>query len=161
MMRFAQSMIGGILTQSVVPTTDCGAEEVAIFKIVEDWEMVLNEPDLAHHSPQGTFFTTPMNDSNRCFQLQFNHALDTDFWGGGFRVAAVENGEILGGVSSETRAASDTDASLGRSQYHPPKSLDAVDVGFGANRVAFITLPEVRVFYAGGATVPVFANRQL
>ncbi|WP_372721502.1 hypothetical protein [Novipirellula sp.] len=204
MMRIAQTMIGGILTLAVAPAADCSAEDVAIFKIEEDWEMVLNEPDPINHSPQVTFFTTPTDDPSRYFQLQLNHAVDAQFSGGGFHVAAVENDHILDEARSETRVAlssdgdhvrwtsilatvedqtlfaiknghasqwgdfggpdflvrMNSDASLGLSQYHPQKSLDAVDIGFGANRVASITLLEVRVFYVDGTVVPVPVNRQ-
>ena len=41
------------------------------------------------------------------------------------------------------------------SEYHPQNSLDSVDVGFGANRVASITLIEVRCFYTDGQVVTV------
>ncbi len=46
------------------------------------------------------------------------------------------------------------------SEYHPQHSLDTVDIGFGANRVASITLVEVRCFYTDGRTVTVPVNRQ-
>jgi hypothetical protein len=46
------------------------------------------------------------------------------------------------------------------STYHPQQSLDAVDIGFGANRVASITLIEVRCFYTDGRTLTVPVNRQ-
>ncbi|TWU26652.1 hypothetical protein Pla52o_05050 [Novipirellula galeiformis] len=203
MMRFAQTMIGGILLLTLSLAANSYAEEVAISKIEEDWEMVLNEPDPARHSPQVTFFTTPTNDPNRYFQLQFNHAVDADFSGGGFRVAAVENDQVLSSARSETRAAlaadddrvrwtsvlaaveggtlfaiknghsnqwgefggpeflvrMNSDALSGLSQYHPQKSLDAVDIGLGANRVDSITLIEVRVFYVDGTVIPVPVNR--
>jgi hypothetical protein len=46
------------------------------------------------------------------------------------------------------------------SEYHPQKSLDSVDIGFGANRVDSVTLREVRVFYTDGRMVAVSVNAQ-
>ncbi|WP_144057719.1 hypothetical protein [Novipirellula maiorica] len=204
MSRFGQFAIATCLAFTMTSSMFCHGQDVAIFKIEEDWEMVLNEPDAINHSPQVTFFTTPTDEPSRYFQLQLNHAVDTQFSGGGFHVAAVENDQIIDQARSETRAAlssdgdhvrwtsilatvegqtlfaiknghasqwgdfggpdflvrMNSDASLGLSQYHPQKSLDAVDIGFGANRVASITLLEVRVFYVDGSVVPVPVNRQ-
>jgi hypothetical protein len=43
--------------------------------------------------------------------------------------------------------------------YHPQQSLDAVDVGYGANRLDSITLIEVKCFYDDGRVVTVPVNR--
>ncbi|WP_442507567.1 hypothetical protein SH528x_006496 [Novipirellula sp. SH528] len=204
MSRFGQSVMATFLAFTMTSSIYCHGQDVAIFKIEEDWEMVINEPDANNHAPQVTFFTTPTDDQSRYFQLQLNHAVDAEFSGGGFHVAAVENDHILDEARSETRAAlssdgdhvrwtsilasvndqmlfaiknghasqwgdfggpdflvrMNSDASIGLSQYHPQHSLDAVDIGFGANRVASITLLEVRVFYVDGTMVPVPVNRQ-
>lgn len=42
--------------------------------------------------------------------------------------------------------------------YHPSISLDNVDVGFGANRVASIRLKKVRVYYHDGHVETVWVN---
>ncbi|MFG0263427.1 MAG: hypothetical protein ACF788_13630 [Novipirellula sp. JB048] len=205
MMRFAPTMImiGGIFIWTAAPGRSADAEEATILKIEEDWEMSVNEPNPASHAPQVTFFTTPTEDPDRYFQVQFNHAVDTHFSGGGFNVAAVEHERVVDSARSETRAALvvdggrirwthvladaqgellfaikeghaeewgefggrellvrlSSDAAVGLSQYHPQKSLDGVDIGLGANRVASITLLEVRVFYDDGRVVAVPVNR--
>ncbi len=106
MMRFAQGVIGGILVASMsvaVPT--CTADEAAIYKIEEDWEMVINEPDSITNSPQITFFTSPsVNLDQAYFQLQMNYAADTGFSSGGFHVAAVHDHTIIDEARSDTRS---------------------------------------------------------
>lgn len=73
---------------SAAPSSD--AAEPVVYRVEEDWEMVLIEPDAAIHSPQLTFFTSPNRHNSECyFQLQLNHAADQYFSGGGFQVAAV------------------------------------------------------------------------
>jgi hypothetical protein len=46
------------------------------------------------------------------------------------------------------------------SEYHPLQSLASVDIGFGANRVASLTLVEVRAYYPDGRVVTVAVNQQ-
>jgi hypothetical protein len=46
------------------------------------------------------------------------------------------------------------------SAYHPQHSLDSVDIGFGANRVASIRLIEVRYFYTDGRVVTARVDAQ-
>lgn len=74
-----------------------------IYRIEEDWEMVVNEPDSSIHSPQLTFFLAP-NPANpdRYFQLQLNHAVEHEFSGGGFHVVAAEGSQHLDSVRSST-----------------------------------------------------------
>lgn len=94
---------------SAAPSTD--AAEPTVYRIEEDWEMVLNEPEPAIHSPQLTFFTLPNRDNaNQYFQLQLNHAADEYFSGGGFQVAAVQSGTQVDYNRSGTYAPLSTDA---------------------------------------------------
>lgn len=73
---------------AAITTTHLNAAD--IIKIEEDWELVLTEPDTNKYSPQINLFLAPFgNDLQRYFQLQFNHAAQDDFSGGGFRVAAM------------------------------------------------------------------------
>lgn len=44
------------------------------------------------------------------------------------------------------------------SAYDPAQSLESVDVGFGANRVAEITLKEVRIYRTDGTTQAIEVN---
>lgn len=44
------------------------------------------------------------------------------------------------------------------SDYDPAQSLESVDVGFGANRVAEITLKEVRIYRTDGTTQAIEVN---
>ncbi|TWU34364.1 hypothetical protein [Novipirellula artificiosorum] len=46
------------------------------------------------------------------------------------------------------------------SAYDPQQSLDAIDIGFGANRIDRVTLVEVRVFYSDGHALTLPINRQ-
>ena len=179
-------VIGGIVSALVLAALPaCMADDSTIYKIEEDWEMVIKEPDSITISPQVTFFTYPsVNLDQLYFQLQMNYAADEGFSGGGFHVAAIQDEEILDEERSDTRLTLATDGDLIRwtsvmaviqnkvlfavrdghgqewgsfggpdylvkitpspvadlSEYHPEKSLDSVDIGFGANRVDSVTL---------------------
>ena len=101
-----RSIVGGIvLTLVLAALPACVAADSTIYKIEEDWEMVINEPDPANHSPQVTFYTSPsVNLDEVYFQLQMNYAADRDFSGGGFHVASVQSDQILDEARSDTRA---------------------------------------------------------
>lgn len=74
-----------------------------IYRVEEDWEMVVNEPDSSIHSPQVTLFLAPTQaNPDRYFQLQLNHAVEHEFSGGGFHVAAMEGSEHLACFRSST-----------------------------------------------------------
>ena len=80
------------------------ADGLPIYKIEEDWSLVVLEPDPAIHCPQVTLFTFPLGDSqSKYFQLQLNHAADEWFSGGGFQVAAVAQEEVVDRARSEVR----------------------------------------------------------
>jgi hypothetical protein len=98
--------VGGMLAAMAAWTsTACTAEQAEIYKIEEDWEMVINEPDPANFSPQITFITSPSVNSNSVyFQLQLNYAADSQFSGGGFHVAAVQDAQMLDEARSETES---------------------------------------------------------
>ena len=100
-----ERIVGGIvfaLVSAVLPT--CVAEDSSIYKVEEDWEMVINEPDPSNYSPQVTLYTSPsVNLDDVYFQLQMNYAADAGFSAGGFHVAAVKNDEILDEARSDTR----------------------------------------------------------
>ncbi len=73
---------------------------------------------------------------------------------------AVSNGDgqewgSFGGPEYLVRMHAENVSNL--SQYHPQKSLDAVDIGFGANRVESLVLARVRLVYTDGniVTIPV------
>ncbi|WP_153556409.1 hypothetical protein [Roseimaritima sediminicola] len=164
-------------------------------RVEEDWTLVLNEPDPELHSPQLSIYVTPDPDRiDAFFQVQLNHAADTTFAGGGFRVAAFREDRTVDEAVSETRTAlshhGDTiqwtnvfairdDRILfaikdGQSQswgafggpdyllsvpadgqsdfrsYSPYQSAREVDLGFGKNRVASLTLQCVRVYRSDG-----------
>ncbi|TWU67613.1 hypothetical protein [Crateriforma conspicua] len=53
------------------------------------------------------------------------------------------------------------EGSLGLSRYTPVKSLENVDIGFGANRVGSITLKNVRVVYNDGHVRTVSVNQSV
>lgn len=102
----------GVLLAVVLSSAPCSdAADMSVYRVEEDWEMVLNEPEPAIHSPQLTFFTLPFrNNTSHYFQLQLNHAADDYFSGGGFQVAAVRSGVQVDYNRSATYAALSTDA---------------------------------------------------
>jgi len=204
MLRITAAFGAIVWVSSLVITPPCAGDESSIYKIEEVWEMVINEPDPANHSPQITFFTSPsVNIDDSYFQLQMNYAADEGYSPGGFHVAAVQGGKMLDEARSDTRRTLATDGDHIRwtsvmavinnkllyaikdghgdewgdfggpdylikiesspvadlSEYHPQRSLDAVDIGFGANRVASVTLIEVRCFYSDGRALTVPVNR--
>ena len=103
-------VIGGYLLVTVLMTQNSVASEPGVYKVEEDWEMVITQPDPITTSPQITFFTSPSVHSERTyFQLQMNYAADDSFSGGGFHVAAVKNDDIRDEARSETKRALSTD----------------------------------------------------
>lgn len=105
MIRLSTVIIGGILIASVVAGAHSAtAIEPHVFKIEEDWEMAVSEPDAANCSPQVTFFTSPSFQMENCyFQLQMNYAADEGFESGGFHVAAVVDEAFLDEARSATQ----------------------------------------------------------
>ena len=105
------AVIGGMVvacTLMTVKTTT--AADAVVYKVEEDWEMVINEPDVANNSPQVTFFTSPSYESeDSYFQLQMNYHADEEYSSGGFHVAAVDGGSILDEARSVTRKTFATD----------------------------------------------------
>lgn len=118
MMRFTNSVaatlrhgvIGGLLLASVGLSQNCDASEPGVFKVEEDWEMVIHEPDAINVSPQVTFAISPTgaheeadeNSAHNCyFHLQMNYAADQNFSAGGFHVAAIEQDQITDEERSE------------------------------------------------------------
>lgn len=91
------TVIGGILLGPFsAESTHCYGEQPTIWKIEEDWEMVINDPEDNINSPQTTFFITPSADlGGTYFQLQMNYHADEDYSAGGFHVAAVRGDTIL------------------------------------------------------------------
>lgn len=73
-------------------------------RIEEDWELQLQQPDPATNSPQLSIYLTPdAEQPSHYFQLQLNHAADANFSGGGFRVSAARNDEVIDEARSESR----------------------------------------------------------
>ncbi len=110
-MTLRKSIVGGVVFAFVFAALPaCLAADSSIYKIEEDWEMVIHEPDPANHSPQVTFYTSPSwNLDDVYFQLQMNYAADKEFSGGGFHVASVQNDQILDEARSVTRRVLATD----------------------------------------------------
>ena len=209
MYHFKRSFIGGIFC-TVFPAflglPTCDAQESEIYRIEEDWQLVLNEPDAVNVSPQITFFTSPCVNADDCyFQLQMNYAADDGFFKGGFHVSAVDHEQVVDEERSSTQTVLSKDGDTVRwtnvmavisnskvmfaiknghgqdwgefggpdylvelkghpttdlSEYHPNQSIESVDIGFGANRVASLTLVEVRAYYPDGRIVNVPVNQQ-
>ncbi|MCO8125406.1 hypothetical protein NHH03_26945 [Stieleria sp. TO1_6] len=68
------------------------ATEPVLFKVEEDWEMVINQADVRMNSPQIAFFIYPDAEHADCyFQLQMNYAAEDKYSSGGFRVGAFCN----------------------------------------------------------------------
>lgn len=104
------NVIGGIVFGALICTpAPCQAEQSEIWKIEEDWELVVNDPDPNTYCPQVTFFASPTTSDDTYFQLQMNYYADDAFSGGGFHVAAVRDGNIVDEARSVTRLALQTD----------------------------------------------------
>jgi len=103
-------VIGGFLLASVLMAQPCAASEPGVWKVEEDWEMVVHEPDAINVSPQVTFAISATgghedadeHSAHNCyFHLQMNYSADEQFSAGGFHVAAVEQDEIVDEERSE------------------------------------------------------------
>jgi hypothetical protein len=119
MMRFTDGVlgtlgngvIGGFLLVSVLMAQSCAAQLPEIYKVEEDWGMVIHEPDAINVSPQVTFAIMPcgaehvdeddQHAHNCYFQLQMNYSADENFSAGGFHVAAVENEDLVDEARSD------------------------------------------------------------
>jgi hypothetical protein len=99
-----KGIIGGLVLASVLSAPYCAADEPTIYKIEEDWEMVIHEPDRINVSPQITFSMSPGTNEHNCyFQLQMNYFADEQFSAGGFHVAAFHDDEIADEARSKTQ----------------------------------------------------------
>ncbi|MDE0862773.1 MAG: hypothetical protein OSA98_03230 [Rubripirellula sp.] len=107
--RFA--FIGGMVVLSgVIPVKSLFASDATVYKVEEDWEMVVNEPDVSNNSPQITFFTSPGHGfDDSYFQLQMNYHADEAYSSGGFHVASVHQGRTVDEARSVTRKSFSTD----------------------------------------------------
>lgn len=105
------AVIGGMVVACTLTTAkESTASEPVVYKVEEDWEMVVNEPDVANNSPQVTFFTSPSTgNEDSYFQLQMNYHADEDYSSGGFHVAAVDGGAMMDEARSVTRKTLATD----------------------------------------------------
>ena len=80
------------------------ADHGSIYKVEEEWEIVIDDPDPSINSPQITFFVTPNPAEPNCyFQLQMNYAADDTYSSGGFHVGAFHSGTLLDEARSATR----------------------------------------------------------
>lgn len=115
--------IGGICLALMFLATPCVAQS-SIFRIEEDWEMVVHQPDPIIYSPQVTFFTSPSTATESTyFQLQMNYAADEGFDGGGFHVAAVNGG----GNIDEARSHTDSPLTVGNDRVQWTSVMAAID----------------------------------
>ncbi len=85
-----------LLCNLVIAFENVVAQEAAVWKVEEDWQLKTFQPDPSIFSPQVTFFSTPdAAENDSYFQLQMNYEADESFSAGGFHVAAVREGEIV------------------------------------------------------------------
>lgn len=185
-------------------TTVAYADTPKLFLVEEDWEMVINEPEVSINSPQVAFFLYPDADHSECyFQLQMNYAAEDGYSSGGFRVGAfyheqpideersavretlawdndrlqwtsamaVFNGKLMYALKDgygyqwgtfggpEYLVEMDDLDMHALDHYSPQKSLESVDIGFGANRVSSIRLKRVRLKYTDGHTQTLEVNQ--
>ena len=99
-------VIGGIVFGTIITAASRGqADEPTVWKVEEDWELQINEPEDDTNSPQVTFFITPsVGFDGTYFQLQMNYFADEDYSAGGFHVAAVRADAILDEARSENQS---------------------------------------------------------
>ena len=100
------AVIGGILLGSLmVQPALVYADGPTIWKVEEEWELVINEPEDNTNSPQVTFFVTPSaGEGTTYFQLQMNYEADQDYSAGGFHVAAVRDETIRDEARSQNQS---------------------------------------------------------
>ena len=73
----------------LLATGVASAQAPTLYLVEEDWEMVINQPEVAINSPQVAFFLYPDTNNEDCyFQLQMNYAAEDGYSSGGFRVGA-------------------------------------------------------------------------
>lgn len=105
--RTARALVTrGLLTgiTLLVSTAAIQAQETTVYKVEEDWELVVNDPDPNINSPQITFFITPDPNELDCyFQLQMNYAAADTYSSGGFHVGAFHHEQLRDEARSETR----------------------------------------------------------
>jgi len=103
-MRFAATtcLVWSAIFLSAAPASQ--AAEPTIWKVEEDWEMAIFEPEPVNNSPQVTFSMSPIAGlQDLYFELQMNYAADTDYSEGGFRVAAIKQDSIVDESRSATQ----------------------------------------------------------
>jgi hypothetical protein len=192
-----------VLASVCLPAT-AQSDQPSIYKIEEDWELVVSSPRAAIHCPQVSIYTTPHNDhQGTYFQLQLNYAAREVFTGGGFMVSAVRNESTIQEARSDVREPLAHDGeqlrwtsvmavinnellfairdgvgnhwgefggpdyivrmpagSIGSlDHYSPQRSLETVDIGFGANRVQSLVLTKVRVFFTDSEMIETVINQ--
>ena len=98
----ARGVLAGIAL--LISTATVRADEASIYKVEEDWELVINDPDPSLNSPQITFFTMPDPAESGCyFQLQMNYSADDEYSSGGFHVGAFHDEQLIDEARSKTR----------------------------------------------------------
>jgi hypothetical protein len=77
---------------SMLMAAAASAAEPVVYLVEEEWEMKINEPEVAINSPQVALFLFPDASREDCyFQLQMNYAAEEGYSSGGFRVGAFSN----------------------------------------------------------------------
>lgn len=98
----ASGVLAGIAL--LVSSTVVQAQLPSVYKVEEDWELVVNDPDPSINSPQITFFISPDPAEPGCyFQLQMNYAADDTYSSGGFHVGAFHHEQLRDEARSMTR----------------------------------------------------------
>jgi len=93
------------MAATLAPAISCFASQPTIWKIEEDWEMIVIEPQPTSNAPQVTFYTSPSTETDSTyFQLQMNYAADVGYSAGGFHVAAVRGESILDEARSKDQS---------------------------------------------------------
>ena len=167
-----------------------------VWRVEEDWELVVTTPETNSNSPQITVAMSPLaSDESEYVTFEINHRSQPDYgigglhllaWNGNFFVldsAHTQSGvqlntadevitwtqslELSGGslTYAVTNGSSTTWGAFGNGElsvtvdsqcqtlnsYSPQNSIASTGVGFGANRVASLTLKRVRYFTPAGA----------
>ena len=166
-----------------------------VWRVEEDWELVVTTPETNSNSPQITVAMSPLaSDESEYVTFEINHRSQPDYgigglhllaWNGNFFVldsAHAQAGvqlntsdevitwtqslELVSGslTYAITNGSSATWGEFGTGElsvtvdsqcqtlnsYNPQNSIASTGVGFGANRVASLTLKRVRYFTPGG-----------
>jgi hypothetical protein len=80
------SAIASLCWGGVLGVTSCGWADDSVARVEEDWQLVVNSPDLDNNGPQVTCVITPGNVANGYCALDLNYSTQPDYAPGGVQM---------------------------------------------------------------------------